>query len=90
MRNKKRLHPEDVKLIRDSIISELKNLMDKNTSNKWMKSKEICELLGISNSKLTDMRNNRNISFSQISKVYYYNVDDINKLLEQNKTYRLE
>lgn len=90
MRNKKRLHPEDVKLIRDSIISELKNLMDKNTSNKWMKSKEICELLGISNSKLTDMRNNRNISFSQIGKVYYYNVDDINKLLEQNKTYRLE
>ena len=90
MKNKKRLHPEDVKLIRDSIISELKNLMDKNTSNKWMKSKEICELLGISNSKLTDMRNNRNISFSQIGKVYYYNVDDINKLLEQNKTYRLE
>ena len=90
MKNKKRLHPEDVKLIRDSIISELKNLMDKNTSIKWMKSKEICELLGISNSKLTNMRNNRNISFSQIGKVYYYNVDDINKLLEQNKTYRLE
>lgn len=85
MKNKKRLHPEDVKLIKDEIVKDIQKLIENRSLNRWLLSDEFCEKLGISRSKLVELRNQNMLTFSQIGKRYYYNIDDFEALLEKNK-----
>jgi len=80
-----RLHPEDISFLKDEIVKELKIALENKSLNRWVQSNECCDILGISRSKLLDLRNTHQISFSQIGKHYYYNLDDIEKLLVKNK-----
>lgn len=89
MKKLKRLHPEDIQQITDSICTELKDYLEHNIKNKWLRTHEVCEQLGVSNSTLKQMRMQHQISYSRIGKVFYYDLEDINHLLEQNKVSRL-
>ncbi|QTV06737.1 helix-turn-helix domain-containing protein [Faecalibacter bovis] len=89
MKKFKRIHPEDIQHIREVLFIDLKNYLENNVKSKWLRSKETCKQLGISDSTLKQFRNSNRITFSRIGKVYYYNIEDINYLLEQNKVDRL-
>lgn len=74
-----------VKDLKTEILDEVKVLLkDGQMPNikKWIKSVEVKKLLGISHGKLQTMRNSKTISFTRIGGTIYYNLDDIQKMLE--------
>ena len=89
MKKKARLHPEDVELITNNVVDKLQDVLKNKTDRKWISSKEVIELLGVSNSKLHQMRAKNLITYSSFGRNIYYNVDDIYFILEQNKVARI-
>ncbi|MDX9694328.1 MAG: helix-turn-helix domain-containing protein [Bacteroidales bacterium] len=73
------------KVFRD--LDELKSMLN-NRSNKptWIKSSEVKRLLGISHSTLQNLRNNGTLEFSRINGIIYYQIANVEKILEQNKS----
>ncbi|MFW5700124.1 MAG: DNA-binding protein [Cyclobacteriaceae bacterium] len=68
-----------------SRINEMQNLKG-NTPKKWVKGKELRELMGgMSNNTLVKLRNEGTIPFKKLGGVYYYNVEDIKKTLSTIK-----
>ena len=47
--------------------------------------KEVQEILGISNTKLQDLRQSGKLTFSQFGNIYYYDIQQVMKELEKNK-----
>jgi predicted site-specific integrase-resolvase len=58
----------------------------KKTRNqkKWLRVSEVKEVLKISASTIQTLRINGSISFTKISGMYYYNYEDIEKLINNN------
>src|SRR5438874_2021945 len=50
----------------------------------WLRSREVRKLLNISDNKLRDMRNNREIPFSLVGKTYYYSGTAIQQVMDNN------
>ena len=69
------------------VVADITNTIGKNENieSRWIRSKQVKELLGISDSKLQTMRINRSITYSQIDGTYFYDKESILSLLEQNK-----
>ena len=69
------------------VVADITNTIGKNDNieSRWIRSKQVKELLGISDSKLQTMRINRSITYSQIDGTYFYDKESILSLLEQNK-----
>ncbi|NBV37861.1 MAG: DNA-binding protein [Bacteroidetes bacterium] len=78
---------EDLERQLQKVVDEVKFAVTNNDSSnvRWIRSKQVKELLGISDSKLQTMRINRSITYSQIDGTYFYDKDSILSLLEQNK-----
>lgn len=78
---------EDLQKFKQELFTELKqtfNNQGKQTSNKqkeWLRTKEVCSMMGISLSKLQYMRDNGEIKFTRIGGTIFYSVEEINKLL---------
>lgn len=89
MKKKARLHPEDVELITNNVVDKLQDVLKNKTDRKWISSKEVIELLGVSNSKLHQMRTKNLITYSSFGRNIYYSLDDIHLILEQNKVARI-
>ncbi len=89
MKKLKRIHPEDMQVLITMFSSEIKNHLEINLKSKWLRSHEVCEQLGISNSTLKQMRTKNQITYSRIGKVIYYDIEDIHKILERNKVIRV-
>lgn len=85
MKKLKRLHPDDIQFLKQEIVKDLKPILENRNLNRWVQSNEFCSILGISRTKLIDLRNKNQISYSQIGKHYYYNLDEIERLLDNNK-----
>lgn len=78
---------EDLERQLQKVVDEVKSAVTNNNSSnvRWIRSKQVKELLGISDSKLQTMRINRSITYSQIDGTYFYDKESILSLLEQNK-----
>jgi hypothetical protein len=78
---------EDLERQLQKVVDEVKSAVTITDSNnvRWIRSKQVKELLGISDSKLQTMRINRSITYSQIDGTYFYDKESILSLLEQNK-----
>jgi hypothetical protein len=78
---------EDLERQLQKVVDEVKFAVTNNDSSnvRWIRSKQVKELLGISDSKLQTMRINRSITYSQIDGTYFYDKDSTLSLLEQNK-----
>lgn len=85
MKKRKRLHPDDIDLIKSTVVQEMENLIKDCIYKKWIKSSEVCKLLKISQAKLHDLRTNNEIPYSTIGKQHYYKLEDIHSLLDKNK-----
>ena len=69
------------------VVADITNSIGKNDNieSRWIRSKQVKELLGISDSKLQTMRVKRSLTYSQIDSTYFYDRDSIMQILEQNK-----
>ena len=73
--------------LKKEIIDEMRLLIQPdngNTSVKYLKSSQVCNLLKISNEKLKDMRNRGQIPFAKIGGMFFYRADDIAIMIEKN------
>jgi hypothetical protein len=81
------LTKEDLNLFKAELLTAISQLVNGNPQNKqkWLKSKEVLELLTISPGTLQNLRINGTLTFTKIGGTLYYDQDDINKILEGNK-----
>ncbi|MDY7396739.1 helix-turn-helix domain-containing protein [Aureibaculum sp. 2210JD6-5] len=79
---------EDLLEFKMELLDEIKKLLNNQTgraTKKWLKSQEVRELLGISPGTLQNLRINGTLPYTKVGGVLYYDYDEINKVLEQNK-----
>ena len=81
------LTKEDLNQFKTELFAEISQLLVATPQNKqkWLKSKEVLELLTISPGTLQNLRINGTLTFTKIGGTIYYDQEDINKLLERNK-----
>ena len=77
---------EDLERMKTEIIQALKEATKSNSTleKKWLRSKDVREILGISSSTLQTMRIKGEIPFSKVSGILYYPADGIQDLLNKN------
>ncbi len=82
------LTTDDLREFKVELIDEIGKLLRQNgiqPLKKWLKSREVRKLLNISPGTLQTMRVNGTLTFSKIGGVIYYEYDDIQKMIEDNK-----
>lgn len=82
------LTKEDLINFKIELLAELKTLIKGNEPNqkKWLRSKEVEELLKISSGTLQNYRINGIIKWSKIGSTYYYCLDSLNDSFNDNST----
>ncbi|WP_304131326.1 helix-turn-helix domain-containing protein [Mesonia mobilis] len=79
---------DDLREFKLELLEEIQELLLKQhstTSKKWLRSKEVRELLGISPGTLQNLRINGTLPYTKIGGVLYYDEEEINAVLEKNK-----
>lgn len=79
---------EDLLEFKIDLLQEIKKMIqtsEPNTNKKWIKSKEVTELLNISPGTLQNLRINGTLTYTKIGGTLYYDNTDIEKLLNRNK-----
>lgn len=87
------LTTEDLMEFKMELLEEIKKLLNSSSgsgsaSKKWLKSTEVMKLLQISPGTLQNFRINGNLPFTKIGGSIYYDVDEINKILMENRINR--
>jgi len=80
---------EDLSEFKTELIEEIKKLLRQSgiqPVKKVLKSPDVRKLLNISPGTLQTMRINGTLPFSKIGGVIYYDYEDIQKMLDNNKT----
>ncbi|WP_284653520.1 helix-turn-helix domain-containing protein [Flavobacterium terrisoli] len=78
---------EDLNEFRLLLLNDLKEIVNSKSQEqkKWLKSKEVRNLLNISPGTLQTLRINKTLSYTKIGGILYYDNADIDKLLSANK-----
>ena len=80
------LTKEDLVEFRKNVVADIRELIIKSVEKPtWIKSGEARQLLKISRSTLQLMRINGAISFTKLGNIFYYNYEDINKMMNKSK-----
>ncbi|MFV8282583.1 helix-turn-helix domain-containing protein [Christiangramia marina] len=81
---------EDLKVFKEELLSgitELLNQQQSGVTKKWLKSTDVMKMLEISPGTLQNLRINGTLPFSKIGGLIYYDVQDIQEVLSENKVY---
>lgn len=77
----------DLENLKKEILSEIRRLLSGKSNElsdkKWLKSKEVQKLLGISPGTLQTLRNRAMIPYTRLGGVIYYNQEEVKKVLEK-------
>lgn len=79
---------EDLREFKLELLDEIKELLNEQSSftpKKWLKSPEVRELLSISPGTLQNLRINGTLPYTKVGGVIYYDYDEIQKIMEQNR-----
>lgn len=79
---------EDLMEFKAALLEEIKKLLNNlsgSGSKKWLKSTEVMKLLQISPGTLQNFRMHGNLFFTRIGRSIYYDADEINKILMENR-----
>lgn len=79
---------DDLREFKMELLEELKKLLDPSSGSKpkkWLRSGEVMELLSISPGTLLNLRINGTIPYTKIGGVLYYDAEEINQVLQQNR-----
>ncbi|QSS96283.1 helix-turn-helix domain-containing protein [Psychroflexus sp. ALD_RP9] len=66
-------------------IDEIKSIQNQQVSKRWLRTDEAAEYLNIAKSTLQNYRINKVIPASKIAGSYYYDIQDIDRLLLDKK-----
>lgn len=81
------LTTDDLNKFKEDLFIELRQILGKQTKQdatkqrEWLRTKEVCRMIGISLSKLQYMRDNNEIKYTRIGGTIFYSADEINKML---------
>lgn len=76
----------DLEQFQNNLLHKIKEIIASNSNtSKWLKSKEVCQMLNITHRTLQTLRNNNQITFSRIGRTMYYKLDDLEKIYNNNK-----
>jgi len=82
------LTTDDLESFKKELFSELRQVFSakqklelSKQQREWLRTKEVCSLMGISLSKLQYMRNNGEIKFTRIGGTIFYSTNDIQQML---------
>ena len=79
------LTKEDLLEFQKALLHQLQEIIQKNKEpKKWLRVSEVKEVLKISASTIQTLRINGTLSHAKISGMYYYNYEDIEKLINSN------
>jgi Helix-turn-helix domain len=75
---------DDLRQFKDEILSELQLILKEGNPGQkpFLKSKEVMEMLGCSESKLASLRVSGQLPCSKIQGTYYYKIDNILALMK--------
>ncbi|MBN2166748.1 MAG: helix-turn-helix domain-containing protein [Marinilabiliaceae bacterium] len=79
---------EDLKEFKNELLSDIEKLLQNKTGpslKKWLKSSEVKELLKISPGTLQNLRVNGTLPYTKIGGTIYYDSDDIQTMLKENR-----
>ena len=82
------LTTEDLQEFKKELLQEMKSIFSSanaGNSKKWLKSTEVRKLLGISPGTLQNLRINGTLPYSKIGGVIYYDYEEIQHILTQNR-----
>jgi len=84
---------DDLKEFKEELVTEIKELLknyDRITIDKWIKSNMVMKKLGISPGTLQNFRINETIPFSKLGGIIYYDEEEIDEILKNNKNFFLK
>ncbi len=78
---------DDLNEFRHELLKEITGIINSSPqkNQKWLKSKEVRELLQISHGTLQNLRINGSLTFSKVGGTIYYANEDIEKLMNRSK-----
>src|SRR5690606_32108355 len=79
---------EDLHEFKLELVQEMKKLLEDHAGvrpNKWLKSGEVMELLGISAGTLQNLRLNGTLPYTKVGGILYYDHREIMGVLENNR-----
>lgn len=81
---------DDLYVFKLELLAEIKSLMNSQNNlqaqRRWLKSNEVRKLLKISPGTLQNLRVNGTLSFTKIGALIYYDYEEIEKLMNYNKS----
>ncbi|HKM92626.1 MAG TPA: helix-turn-helix domain-containing protein [Prolixibacteraceae bacterium] len=77
---------EDFDNFKNELLTEIKSLFESNIKKQqWIRSKDVREMLGISDAKLQNMRINKTIPAYYLDGTWFYKYEEIVEVMEKNK-----
>lgn len=74
---------DDLTTLKKEIIEEIKEVLNpQSTSPEFLRSSQVKQLLGCSDSKLETLRKNGTLTYTKIGGSLYYSQKDISKLFQ--------
>lgn len=76
---------DDLQEFQKNLLIQLQEIVNQNKEpKKWLRVAEVKELLKISATTLQTLRLNGTLSYTKLSGMYFYNYEDIEKLIQNN------
>lgn len=80
---------DDLADFKRQLLFEIKSMMKEyvgQPTKKWLRTADVRKLLNVSPGTLQTMRNNGTIPFKKIGNIVYYDIEDIRRTLESEKS----
>jgi len=80
---------EDLQNFKQELLTEIQKLLSQGQTipaRKWLKSDEVRRLLMVSTGTLKNLRVNGTLPFTRIGAVFFYDYDDIQRMIEAHKS----
>jgi len=78
---------DDLREFKIELLEEIKRLFENKGEikvKKWLKSSEVRNMLNVSSGTLQTLRANGTLPYTKIGGTFYYDLEDIEKLLSKN------
>lgn len=79
---------EDLREFKEELLEDIKAIINHQSGfspKKWLKSLEVRDLLSISPGTLQNLRINGTLPYTKVGGVIYYDYQDIQKVMEENR-----
>jgi hypothetical protein len=79
---------DDLREFKEELLENIKEMINHQSGfapKKWLKSQEVRDFLSISAGTLQNLRINGTLPYSKVGGVIYYDYEEIQKVLEDNR-----